>query len=79
MEQPYPDIIRLIALSDFFKVSIYKLVNDYDENCRLCIEESNVNYTNENIIDFLCRAKKSIYAGKGQEGKSSRPNSHDLE
>jgi len=35
----YPDIARLIALSDFFKVSIDKLVNDYEENCRLCIEE----------------------------------------
>ena len=25
----YPDIARLITLSDFFKVSIDKLVNDY--------------------------------------------------
>ncbi len=77
--QSYPDIARLIALSDFFKVSIDKLVNDYEENCRLCIEENKVNYINESIIDFLCRAKKSTYAGKGPEGKSSRPNSHDLE
>src|SRR5471030_1735325 len=77
--QYYPDIARLIALSDFFKVSIDKLVNDYEENCRLCIEENKVNYRNESIIDFLCRAKKSTYAGKGPEGKSSRPNSHDLE
>ncbi|AWK51569.1 transcriptional regulator [Clostridium beijerinckii] len=77
--QSYPDIARLIALSDFFKVSIDKLVNDYEENCRLCIEENKVDNINENIIDFLCRAKKSTYAGGGIENKSSRPNSHDLE
>ncbi|EKQ57965.1 MULTISPECIES: DUF5680 domain-containing protein [unclassified Clostridium] len=77
--QSYPDIARLIALSDFFKVSIDKLVNDYEENCRLCIEENKVNSIGEEIIDFLCRAKRSTYAGKGPESKSSRPNSHDLE
>ena len=77
--QSYPDIARLISLSDFFKVSIDKLVNDYEENCRLSIEENKINYINEDIIDFLCKAKKSTYAGKGPEGKPSRPNSHDLE
>lgn len=77
--QSYPDIARLIALSDYFKVSIDKLVNDYEENCRLCIEEHSDNHINENIIDFLCRAKKATYAGKGIESESSRPNSHDLE
>ena len=30
------------------------------------------------IIDFLIRAKKSTYAGKGAETESSRPESHDL-
>lgn len=77
--QSYPDIARLIALSEFFNVSIDKLVNDYEENCRLCIEENKVNYINEDVIDFLCKAKKSTYAGKGAEIKASRPNSHDLE
>jgi len=32
----------------------------------------------QEIIDFLCRAKKATYAGKGGETLSSRPNSHDL-
>lgn len=77
--QSYPDIARLIALSDFFKVSIDKLVNDYEENCRLCIKENTINYINEEVIDFLCKAKKSTYAGNGYESKSSRPNSHDFE
>lgn len=34
---------------------------------------------NEQVIDFLCRAKKLTYAGKGAESASSRPNSHDLQ
>jgi hypothetical protein len=32
----------------------------------------------DKIIDFLIRAKKATYAGKGPEATSSRPNSHDL-
>ncbi|MDV3426090.1 MAG: DUF5680 domain-containing protein [Bacillota bacterium] len=31
------------------------------------------------IIEFLLRAKKATYAGKGPESKPYRPNSHDLE
>lgn len=77
--QSYPDIARLIALSEFFNVSIDELVNDYEENCRLNIEENKVSFTDEKVIDFLIRAKKSTYAGKGDETKPSRPNSHDLE
>ncbi|MBP5655631.1 MAG: hypothetical protein J6X33_08970 [Clostridiales bacterium] len=30
------------------------------------------------IIDFLIRAKRATYAGKGAETESSRPGSHDL-
>lgn len=75
----YPDIAKLIALSDFFKVSIDKLVNDYEENCRLCIEENKVDFLHEKTIEFLRIAKKSTYAGKNSEIQSSRPNSHDLE
>jgi hypothetical protein len=32
----------------------------------------------ERLIDFLIRAKKATYAGKGAEAASSRPGSHDL-
>lgn len=77
--QSYPDIARLIALSDFFKVSIDKLVNDYEENCRLHIKENKETSINEDLIRFLCTAKKSTYAGNGAEGQSSRPHSHDLQ
>lgn len=31
------------------------------------------------VIEFLIRAKRATYAGKGSESLPSRPNSHDLE
>jgi len=34
---------------------------------------------NKQMIEFLIRAKKATYAGKGAETASSRINSHDLE
>jgi len=34
---------------------------------------------NSEIINFLIRAKKATYAGKGAETDSSRPASHDLQ
>lgn len=77
--QSYPDIAKLIALSEFFNVSIDELVNDYEENCHLTIESNKFSIVDEEIINFLIRAKKSTYAGKGKETKPSRPNSHDFE
>lgn len=35
--------------------------------------------TRDEIIQFLIRAKRATYAGKGAETASSRPSSHDLE
>lgn len=32
----------------------------------------------KDIIEFLIKAKKSTYAGKGSKTVSTRPNSHDL-
>lgn len=76
--QSYPDVDKLIALSDLFKISIDKLLKDYDESCCLHEEKSKEYEDNEAIIDFLCRAKKATYAGKGPKAASSRPNSYDL-
>lgn len=75
--QSYPDVAKLIALSEFFKVSIDELVNDYEENCHLSIKKNEVNFEEE-TIDFLIKAKKSTYAGKGKEATPSKPNSHDF-
>jgi len=77
--QSYPDMDKLIILSDLFRISIDKLLKDYDdENCSYEYIKKQ-NYINEKIIDFLCRAKKATYAGKGAESISPRPNSHDLQ
>jgi hypothetical protein len=32
----------------------------------------------KNVVDFLLRANKAAYAGKGAEAHSARPNSHDF-
>ncbi|WP_024832578.1 DUF5680 domain-containing protein [Ruminiclostridium josui] len=76
--QSYPEINKLVALSNYFGVSVDKFVKDYDdENCTYQYSKQQ-SCANEEIIDFLCRAKKSTYAGRGVEGTSSRPNSHDF-
>ncbi|PJI10076.1 MULTISPECIES: DUF5680 domain-containing protein [Clostridium] len=74
----YPEIDKLILLSELFKVTIDKLIKDCDSNC--CTnEEKFIDYSFENIVNFLCRAKKVTYAGSGEEEQpSSRPSSHDL-
>ncbi|GMQ56064.1 hypothetical protein AN1V17_04560 [Vallitalea sediminicola] len=77
--QSYPDLARLILLSELFKVSIDKLVNDYDENCRLCIADNKQDYNNEDIIQVLCRAKKSIHKDKSIEDKNSVNNAYDMQ
>lgn len=74
----YPDMVNLIGLSNLFRVSIDHLVKEYtDENC-LFDSVQNPLQPEDSVIDFLCRAKKSTYAGQGSEEKSSRPGSHDL-
>ncbi|MCB2290542.1 DUF5680 domain-containing protein [Clostridium sp. CS001] len=76
--QSYPDVDKIIILSDLFKISIDKLVRNYDdENCS-CECTKDLQYINKKELDFLRRAKKITYAGKGTETTSSRPSSHDL-
>ena len=74
----YPDVNNLIQLSDLFKVSIDKLVRDEEYGCCSINKEAQINEIDGDIIEFLCRAKRSTYAGKGVEVSPSRPNSHDL-
>lgn len=76
--QSYPDVEKLIELSLLFKVSIDTLVKEC-EKCNLQEKKSDDFYCNEEIIEFLRRAKKATYAGKGSEVEASRPNSHDLQ
>ncbi|MCY6356866.1 DUF5680 domain-containing protein [Clostridium sp. ZS2-4] len=74
----YPDLDKLIQLSDLFKISIDKLVRDNDSGCCFENKKVHINEIGGDIIEFLCRAKKKTYAGKGEEASPSRPNSHDL-
>lgn len=77
--QSYPDVDNLIMLSDLFGVSIDKLVKDVSDDSCIYEESKQQDTINEQITDFLCRAKKATYAGKGGKTDSSRPNSHDLQ
>lgn len=72
--QAYPDIANLIRLSEVFLVTVDYLVKD--DECR----KNNVSIPADHseITDFLIRAKKKTYAGKGAEVESTRPSSHDL-
>jgi transcriptional regulator with XRE-family HTH domain len=77
--QSYPDLDNLLVLSDFFKVTIDRLVKDNsDENCSF-ENAQKPDYAHEKVIDFLCHAKRATYAGHGLETISSRPHSHDLQ
>jgi len=77
--ESFPDMNKLLILSDLFRISIDKLVKDYDDESCSNGHTKQLHYTNEKEINFLCRAKKATYAGKSGEIASSRPNSHDLQ
>lgn len=76
--QSYPDVENLILISDMFKISIDKLVKEAYDECEYN-DKKEKKEIDDKIIEFLCRAKKVTYAGKGAEVESSRPKSHDFE
>lgn len=74
--QTYPDINHLIKLSELFNVTIDSMVKDSKECEKSLQTKTNIN--GEVFLEFLCRAKKSTYAGGGKEEELSlRPSSHD--
>ncbi len=75
--QSFPDVEKLISLSDYYKISIDKLLRS--DQCDKSLFKSSVkNSSFLPVIDFLCRAKKNTYAANGATVTSSRPDSHDL-
>lgn len=71
-----PDISNLIQISDFFNISIDRLLKD--DNCMNIINNS-FDYNSSELIEFLVKAKKNTYASNNAtELLSSRPESHDL-
>jgi transcriptional regulator with XRE-family HTH domain len=75
--QAYPDVNNLLALGKLFNISIDRLVKADFDACVLKLNSANVPI-NENMVEFLCRAKKSTYAAKGAEIQASRPKAHDF-
>ena len=73
----YPELDKLIQLSDLYKISLDRLVKDTG-NCNIQIS-THILFDESLIIAFLLRAKKASYAGHGEEIKASRRKSHDLE
>ena len=74
----YPEIEKLIQISDYFNVSIDSLVrqSEYDAD-NISIPKKPVPY--EQLISFLLKAKQNAYASKAKEQPSCRPSSHDWE
>ncbi len=72
-----PELDKLILLSDLFAVRIDSLVRDDDECAIPCIPTPGESERQE-LIAFLCKAKKNTYAAAGAETTPSRPASHDL-
>lgn len=71
-----PEIENLVAMSDFFGVSVDRLVRDGDQ-CVSILPAGRAAPVAP-LPDFLCRAKNATYAGHGAEIDPSRPASHDL-
>ncbi|MGL4453143.1 MAG: DUF5680 domain-containing protein [Sarcina sp.] len=74
----YPEIDKLLYISDLFGISLDYLIKGKKSNCH-SVDNINSDINTEKIKNFLCRAKKETYAGEAKESKSSRPSSHDLE
>lgn len=77
----YPDIDKLIEISNYFNISIDSLLKEKNNDCNL---KKNITKIGEykmdkKIVEFLCRAKRETYAsGNAKECIPCRPNSHDL-
>jgi len=72
--QAYPDILNLIAVSEYFLVTVDYLVKDGECGKNPLPQAGD----DEALVGFLITAKRNTYAGKGGKTASSRPHSNDL-
>lgn len=72
-----PDIDKLIVLSTIFRTSIDSLVKAAETSCATA-QTIPQQYFDEELTEFLCRAKQATYAGHGPQSPATRPQSHDL-
>lgn len=75
----YPEVDKLIKISNLFGVSLDKLLKDIEGECAVNDKQESLITADEALIDFLCRAKKETYAKGNGKVASSRPNSQDLQ
>jgi Domain of unknown function (DUF5680) len=71
----FPALRHLITLARLYGVSVDSLVNE-ETDCRA--RNTIVVPAADEVITFLCRAKRSTYAGNGAVIAPSRQSSHDL-
>lgn len=74
--QAVPELNGLILLSDLYGITIDRIVKE-DDACSLAPDQG-TDIDISKIVSFLIRAKQNSYAGKAQEIKPSRPQSHDF-
>lgn len=72
----YPEVDKLIAISNLFQISIDSLLRIDESECSFYRPKDKRSLTEE-MVSFLCRAKKECYAGEGNKVTSSRPESLD--
>lgn len=74
--QAVPELNGLILLSDLYGITIDRMVKE-DDGCNHALTmRTEVDF--KEIVPFLIRAKLNTYAGKAEEVKPSRPQSHDF-
>jgi transcriptional regulator with XRE-family HTH domain len=74
--QTFPEVDNLLMLSDLFKITVDRLIKPDSDDCSLSLNEGD-RIISEDMIRFLCEAKKSTYAAKGAETAPCRTGSHD--
>ncbi len=72
----YPDVENLIALSSLFQVSIDSMLRADEEGCS-SYEPTKKRILSDEMVAFLCKAKKECYAGQDNQVASTRPCSYD--
>ncbi|HWR24418.1 MAG TPA: DUF5680 domain-containing protein [Feifaniaceae bacterium] len=75
--QSYPDVDRLLDLSDLFQTSVDQLLRDRAEDSCVYRNAGDPAEADAAVIDFLCRAKQNTFSGHGATCAPSRPSSHD--
>jgi transcriptional regulator with XRE-family HTH domain len=72
----YPDVEKLITISNLYQVSIDNLLKPEIDDCNSFIPKNSRALSEQEIV-FLCEAKRECYAGEGNKVDSSRPGSQD--